>query len=73
MATLSITKKFTNPTGHIVANAQEIAYEEGTGGSGALIYDRTVVSVKDKIDALLQSINTNTASIGTINSTLEGI
>lgn len=73
MATLSITKKFTNPTGHIVANAQEIAYEEGTGGSGALIYDRTVVSVKDKIDALLQSINTNTASIGTIQSAITQI
>lgn len=73
MASLTITKKFTNPTGHIVANAQEIAYQEGTGGTAPLTYDTTVVSVKAKIDELIESISSHSTSIGTINSTLESI
>ena len=71
MATsLSISKKFVNPIGNIVANATQIAYEEEVVTNGAISYDRTKVSIKDKIDALLQSINSNTADIGTIQGAI---
>lgn len=74
MATsLSISKKFVNPIGNIVANATQIAYEEEVVTNGAISYDRTKVSIKDKIDALLQSINSNTADIGTIQGAITQI